>query len=115
MAGEQATALLPLPGDANLDGVVDGTDFNAVLSNYGRTGTDWSHGDFNGDGVVNGEDLNLMLSNYNRSVGLSAAAAVPEPGNITLLLAAAPPCSLLLGNGICRGQKRAESRGGAEG
>ena len=72
------TNLLTLPGDANLDGNVDGTDLNTVLSNYGMTsGATWAMGDFNGDGAVNGTDLNIVLSNYGTSS--SAAAAVPEP------------------------------------
>jgi hypothetical protein len=87
MVGEQATVLLPRLGDANLDGWVDGADFNAVLSNYGRTGVDWSHGDFNGDGTVDGNDLNTVLSQYSESVRMSATAGVPEPGEIPLLLA----------------------------
>ena len=54
-----------LPGDANLDGSVDGTDLNTVLSNYGVTsGPTWAMGDFNGDGAVDGTDLNIVLSNY---------------------------------------------------
>jgi hypothetical protein len=76
----------PLAGDANLDGGVDGADLNAVLSYYGRTGMDWSHGDFNGDGNVNGADLNAVLSHYNQHDGASAAgAAVPEPSTLALL------------------------------
>jgi len=47
-----------LPGDANLDGSVDGTDLNIVLSNYGVTsGGTWFTGDFNGDGAIDGTDL----------------------------------------------------------
>jgi hypothetical protein len=75
--------LPPLPGDANLDGTVDGTDLNAVLSNYNRSGMGWSQGDFNNDGTVDGTDLNAVLSNYNRSAGVTAA--VPEPGTLGML------------------------------
>ena len=59
------TTVVPLPGDANGDGSVDGTDLNTVLSNYGVTsGATWAMGDFNGDGAVDGTDLNIVLSNY---------------------------------------------------
>ena len=53
-------------GDANLDGLVDGTDFNAVLSSYGdQSGdTSWATGDFNYDGAVSGYEFNVVLSNY---------------------------------------------------
>jgi hypothetical protein len=73
------------PGDANLDGTVNGSDLNTVLSNYNQAGMDWAHGDFNGDGTVNGSDLNTVLSNYNQSFGLSGGAAVPEPSTLVLL------------------------------
>ena len=60
-------ALMVLPGDANLDGTVNGADLNIVLSNYNQTGMNWVTGDFNGDGTVNGADLNIVLSNYNQT------------------------------------------------
>jgi fibronectin-binding autotransporter adhesin len=72
-----------LPGDANLDFIVNGADLNTVLSNYNRTGMTWQLGDFDNDGNVNGADLNAVLSNYNQTAGLSAA--VPEPSTLALL------------------------------
>jgi hypothetical protein len=77
------TTILPLPGDANLDGTVDGADLNTVLSNYNQTGTVWAQGDFNADGTVDGADLNTVLSNYNMHNSLTAA--VPEPGTLGML------------------------------
>ena len=78
-----------LPGDANLDGTVNGADLDIVLSNYNTTfvGFDWSQGDFNYDGTVNSADLDILLSNFNRTS--SAAIAVPEPVGLVLLLAGA--------------------------
>jgi hypothetical protein len=70
--------LVLLPGDANLDGTVNGTDLNTVLSDYNLTGMTWFQGDFNGDGTVNGADLNVVLSNYNLALAASAAAAEPS-------------------------------------
>jgi hypothetical protein len=72
-----------LPGDASLDGAVNGADLNTVLSNYNQTGMTWVQGDFNYDGTVNGADLNMVLSNYNQHVGVGAA--VPEPSTLALL------------------------------
>ena len=84
-----------LAGDADLNGTVNGSDLNTVLSNYNKTGysgvTGWEAGDFDGNGTVNGSDLNTVLSNYNQVA--SATAAVPEPS--TLLLAAAGLAGLL--------------------
>src|SRR5262249_25195698 len=39
-------------GDANLDGKVNGLDFNALSSNFGASGKLWVNGDFNYDGQV---------------------------------------------------------------
>ena len=87
------TTVVPLAGDANSDGSVNGTDLNTVLSNYGMTsGATWAMGDFNGDGTVNGTDLNIVLSNYGSSFA-GVTAAVPEPS--TLLLAATGLLGLL--------------------
>ena len=95
------------PGDANLDGTVNFTDLNIVLTNYNQAGG-WMQGDFNHDGVVNFADLNILLTNYNQSFagatiapasyGLDAAAiralslagvtVVPEPGALVMLAVA---------------------------
>jgi hypothetical protein len=78
---------IAMPGDCNLDGTVNGSDLNTVLSNYNQSGQDWPHGDFNGDGTVNGSDLNVVLSSYNQSY--AAGAAVPEPGTTAILIVGA--------------------------
>jgi hypothetical protein len=87
VGGSIATAF---PGDANLDGTVNGSDLNTVLSDYNQTynitGNQWAawrYGDFNGDGTVNGADLNTVLSNYNMTAPV--AASVPEPGTLGML------------------------------
>ena len=50
-------------GDANLDGIVDYSDFQSLEANYGATGAYWKQGDFNDDGTVNWQDLNLLKQN----------------------------------------------------
>jgi fibronectin-binding autotransporter adhesin len=82
----KVTVAYTLYGDANLDYSVNGTDLNAVLSNYNQSGASWSNGDFNYDGMVNGTDLNTVLSNYNQHVAVGAA--VPEPSTLLLTFAA---------------------------
>ena len=55
-----------LPGDANLDGVVDATDASILLGNIGQGLLDalFTDGDFNGDGFVTGSlDGSVYLSN----------------------------------------------------
>jgi hypothetical protein len=52
-------------GDTNGDNLVNFTDLNTVLTNFGMTGPPGSiPGDFNADGVVNFTDLNLVLTNF---------------------------------------------------
>ena len=60
----------PLPGDADLDGVVDAKDLTIVLSHYNQSGMTWSDGDFNGDGKVDIQDLDILLSHYGQSLPL---------------------------------------------
>ncbi len=78
-----------LLADANLDGVVDTSDFNAWNSNKFTASTGWCSGDFNADGVVDISDFNVWNAHKFQS---SDAAAVPEPSCIALLLLA---CSTL--------------------
>lgn len=48
-----------LPGDANLDGAVDGSDFGIWNSNKFTLSSSWCHGDFNTDGVIDGGDFGI--------------------------------------------------------
>ncbi len=57
----------PCAGDANLDGVVNVDDLNAVLSNWNESGQAWTEGDMTGDGMVNVDDLNAVLSGWNNA------------------------------------------------
>jgi hypothetical protein len=66
-----------LPGDANLDGSVDGSDFNIWNSNKFSAVAAWCSGDFSADGSVDGSDFNVWNSNkFTSSDGVSV---VPEP------------------------------------
>jgi Dockerin type I domain len=97
-----------LPGDANTDGAVNGTDFALLAGNFGRTGQMWPTGDFNLDGAVNGTDFALLAGNFGRTVtqgavvdlaawdwasleafGASVGVPVPEPTAGGLLAAVA--------------------------
>jgi hypothetical protein len=82
-------------GDANLDGVVNLSDFNRLAANFGTTGTVWARGDFNYDDLVNLSDFNRLAANFGLSAGSDGvvdpadwavlAAAVPEPAISTLI------------------------------
>jgi hypothetical protein len=47
-------------GDANLDGKVDGSDYNRVDNGYLLNLTGWANGDFNYDGSVDGNDYSMI-------------------------------------------------------
>ena len=76
-----------LPGDANGDGMVDGSDVTILAGNWQiLTGATWEMGDFNGDGKVDGSDVTILAGNWQAGV-TPAASAVPEP-NVLILLTA---------------------------
>jgi len=77
------------PGDANLDGAVDGGDYTIWCDNYGQSGG-WGSGDFNDDALIDGADYTIWCDNYG-STGLAAGgygtggASIPEPATAALL------------------------------
>jgi autotransporter-associated beta strand protein len=77
-------------GDANLDGVVNALDFNALASAYGQnTGSQvWAKGDFNYDGNTDTLDFNALAANFNASgpiPGAGLGTLVPEPSAIAVV------------------------------
>ena len=72
-----------LDGDANLDGVVDTSDFNIWNGSNFTATAEWCSGDFNADGFVDTSDFNIWNGNNFTS---SDVSAVPEPGSFLLLL-----------------------------
>ena len=49
------------------------------------TDATWAMGDFNGDGKVDGSDVTILAGNWQAGV-TAAAAAVPEPATLVLIL-----------------------------
>ena len=75
-------------GDANMNGVVDATDFTAMAQHFGSTSGVWMNGDFNNDGIVNALDFNILASHFGQSFAAPAlATVVPEPCAIVALCA----------------------------
>lgn len=73
-----------LPGDANLNGIVDIADFN-VWNTHKFTNTPaWCSGDFNANGVVDIADFNVW--NAHKFQSSDAVSTVPEPENALWLL-----------------------------
>jgi autotransporter-associated beta strand protein len=81
-------ATYTLVGDANLDGVVNALDFNAVASNFGAASPVWTQGDFNYDNSVTATDFTAMAQNFGLTIAGAGAASlgsvVPEPGCLLL-------------------------------
>lgn len=80
-----------IPGDANGDRKVDGSDVTILAGNWqagvGSTGPStvtWAMGDFNGDGKVDGSDVTILAGNW--QYGVTSVASVPEPSTILLLI-----------------------------
>jgi len=85
-----SNALVPLAGDTNGDGIVNGQDIAAVASNW--LGNPASMADVNNDRIINGQDIALIASNWlgtRDDAGIATAAAVPEPASIVLLVVGA--------------------------
>ena len=66
-----------LYGDANLDRVVNGTDFAILATHFGQQSSGWDEGDFNYDGSVDGADFGLLASNFGKQVD-GAAVELPD-------------------------------------
>ena len=83
VTGDPFDPFLGNTGDFNLDGTVDLTDWMILSDNFG-TGASLGQGDINFDGAVNLQDA----SEFHAAFTAGAAAAVPEPASVSLLLAA---------------------------
>ena len=74
-------------GDANLDGAVNGSDFNVWLTGRFGATTDWDRGDFNGDGAVDVSDFNRWNESSDTfSLPKLPNEHVPEPAALWLFL-----------------------------
>ncbi len=72
-----------LVADANLDGMVDASDFEAWnRNNFSTTGL-WTRGDFNADGFTDVSDFNEW--NDNKFTSADLGRAVPEPSAMCLI------------------------------
>ena len=76
-------------GDINLDHDVDTRDLTAMIIGFtsaGGTGKTWNTGDTDGDGDVDSGDLTTAIINFTGA--RNAAAAVPEPSGLLMLVLA---------------------------
>ena len=62
-----------VPGDADLDGDVDVSDFNSLGVRWQVGDASWGDGDFTGDGSVTAADLNALALNWRHGVPAARA------------------------------------------
>lgn len=76
------------PADFNHDGDVDGVDLTAWRGGYGATGGAATNaaGNADADSDVDGADLLIWQREVTSGAAVAAAAAVPEPGGLLLVL-----------------------------
>ncbi len=80
--------IVPEPGDANADYMIDGVDLGIWQTNYDPLGLNanaFDMGDWNYDGLINGGDLALWQQNYAPLGYLGLLETTPEPGTLLLL------------------------------
>lgn len=81
-----------LPGDYNLNGIVDAADYTVWRDSLGQMVEFFDGADGNGDGEINAEDYALWKSNYGQTAPMgsgsaaTATATVPEPASAVLAL-----------------------------
>jgi autotransporter-associated beta strand protein len=101
-----------LLGDANLDGIVNGSDFSILAANFGQGYTNWDQGNFLFTPTINGADFAALAANFGQGdsgadgavtaadfAALDEFAAinglladVPEPASTSVLAAMAVGC-----------------------
>jgi PEP-CTERM motif len=73
-------------GDADLNGLVDDTDFFLTNNGYLNSLSGWLNGDFDYSGAVDDTDFFLLNNGYlNQGAGLRAGGSVPEPTGMGLI------------------------------
>lgn len=84
---DHITPMLPRGGDANIDGIVNISDFAMLAANFNTGSAVWESGDFTYDNTVNISDFSVLAANFNQT-GPSGRAAVPEPAAIGIVIGA---------------------------
>jgi hypothetical protein len=107
LTAQEIRALVPVPGDFDSDGDVDGADFVAWQTNFPTaTGATRAQGDADGDGDVDGADFVVWQTNFPFTPS-PAASPIPEPMSLCLNV-----IGLGMLSGACwRGRSRKGSSG----
>ena len=73
LAKDYTTSFFAMAGDATHDRRVNALDFNAIASNYGRSGATFSQGDFDYNGRVDSADFATLAARFDTSLPTGAA------------------------------------------
>ncbi len=82
-------ATVAIPGDTNLDQVINLADLQILGDHWGNQSATWIMGDYSGNGIVDLADLQILGDHWQQSAGdfaLLAAQFIPEPTALSLLL-----------------------------
>jgi hypothetical protein len=71
-----------LLGDANLDGVVNGSDFSILAANFGQGVTNWDQGNFLFTSAINGADFSALAANFGQGLNLSDISVLQDSTTI---------------------------------
>ena len=82
-----------LPGDTDLNFVVNFDDFVRVSDFFMQVNTNWDQGNLNVSAATNFEDFVVLSNSYGQSL-LSSQSNVPEPALLTMLVAMTAAASL---------------------
>jgi autotransporter-associated beta strand protein len=74
LSGGQIELKYTLLGDANLDGVVNGSDFSILAANFGQGITNWDQGNFLFTAAVNGSDFSALAADFGQGDNGAAVA-----------------------------------------
>jgi Dockerin type I domain len=58
------------------------SDFNAIATNFGKTGATFSQGDFNYDGKVDAADFALLVQKFNTVLPSAPVGAAPAQSSL---------------------------------
>jgi autotransporter-associated beta strand protein len=97
--GGQVEVRFTLPGDTNLDGVVNAADLSNLITSYGTsTGAIWLQGDFDYNGNVNVADLADLVMNYQMALPAAIVAdAAASPASVAATTVPEPATGCILG------------------
>ena len=74
----KSSGMPAIPGDANLDGVVDQVDYTIWYNHYGAAGAVWADGDFNSDGMVDQNDYTTWYNHYGNTSPIPVSKSLQE-------------------------------------